>query len=87
MAGRRFDDKDPTNGGLVLTVLSKAEREALARQGEVPTVTLPPVNPERDIFKPVEKKKKLTEKELADKLLGNESPTIDATTGKVKEDL
>jgi OOP family OmpA-OmpF porin len=87
VAGRRFDDKDPTNGGLVLAVLSKAERDALKRKGVVPTFTAPPVKVERDIFKPLEKKKKLNEKELSDKLLGNEQPTIDASTGKVKTDL
>ena len=51
VSGRRFRGEDPTNGGLVITILSKAEREALAKKGEVPRYVPPKVIPERDIFK------------------------------------
>jgi outer membrane protein OmpA-like peptidoglycan-associated protein len=83
VAGRRFDDKDPANGGLVLTVLSKEEREAMKRKGTVPKYVPPPIKPEKDIFKPIEREK---EQDLADKLLGEGPKVIDAATGEVKTD-
>jgi hypothetical protein len=47
--------EDPTNGGLVLVILSKEEREALAKKGEVPKPPPPPpFHPEGPIFKPEE---------------------------------
>ena len=64
VGGYAFLGRDPTNGGLVLTVLSKAEREAMAKQGEVPKYKPPKVNPERDIFKPIDLPKPKTEDEL-----------------------
>ncbi|MEM9692558.1 MAG: OmpA family protein [Myxococcota bacterium] len=54
VAGQRFRGQDPTNGGLVLTVLSKEERDALERQGQVPTATIPPFVPEGHVIKPYE---------------------------------
>ena len=62
--GYAFLGRDPTNGGMVLTVLSKAEREALAEVGEVPVFKWPKVVPERDIFKPLVQEKPKTEEEL-----------------------
>jgi len=56
VGGRRFKGQDPTSGGLVLTVLSKEEREALKTVGEVPTYEPPPAKPIRDIFEPEKKK-------------------------------
>jgi len=52
VGGHRFRGQDPTAGGLVLVVLSKEEREAMKKQGEVPTFTPPPVKIEKDVFKP-----------------------------------
>jgi OOP family OmpA-OmpF porin len=54
VGGHRFRGKDPTNGGLVLVVLSKEERDAMKDKGEVPTFTPPPVVVEKDVFKPDE---------------------------------
>jgi hypothetical protein len=53
VGGQRFLGKEPTNGGLVLRVKSKAERDAEAAQGEVPTFEEPPFNPSGDILEPV----------------------------------
>ena len=53
VGGRRFLGKDPTNGGLVPRVKSKAEREAEAAVGEVPDVEEPPFKPTGDIIEPV----------------------------------
>jgi len=51
--GTAHRGQDPTNGGLVLLVLSKEEREAMAKQGEVPKLPPPPpFHPEGPIFKP-----------------------------------
>ncbi|MCA9623686.1 MAG: OmpA family protein, partial [Myxococcales bacterium] len=77
--GRRFLGKDPTNGGLVLTVLSKEEREALERKGEVPTFTPPPLKIERDVIKRIDVKK--FQEEQTKDLLREEPPVIDAATG------
>lgn len=52
VGGNRFRGEDPSAGGLVLTVLSKEEREALAKQGEVPSYEPPKVVPEKNVFKP-----------------------------------
>jgi outer membrane protein OmpA-like peptidoglycan-associated protein len=52
VAGNRFRGQEPTGGGLVLTVLSKEEREALEKQGEVPIYVPPKVVPEKNVFKP-----------------------------------
>ena len=56
VGGRRFKGQDPTSGGLVLTVLSKEERDALKNVGEVPTYDPPPAKPIRDVFEPEKKK-------------------------------
>ncbi|MBW2459623.1 MAG: OmpA family protein, partial [Deltaproteobacteria bacterium] len=56
VGGRRFKGQDPSGGGLVLTVLSKEEREALENVGEVPTYEPPPAKPIRDIFEPEKKR-------------------------------
>jgi len=85
IAGRRYEDKDPTNGGLVLTVLSKAEREALKNKGKVPTYTPPPLKLERDVFKPIAPKPKV-KGALFKKILGSDEKVIDAETGEVSED-
>jgi len=54
--GNRFRGKDPANGGLVLHVMSKAERDALAAKGTIPTAPPPvKVNPEGHIIKNVAK--------------------------------
>ncbi len=52
IAGRRFRGEEPTNGGLVLTVLSKDERHALEHKGTVPKAKPKPVVSEHDVFKP-----------------------------------
>ena len=52
VGGNRFREQEPTAGGMVLTVLSKEEREALEKQGEVPTYEPPPVVPEKNVIKP-----------------------------------
>ena len=78
--GRRWDDKDPTNGGLVLTVLSKEEREALKKKGEIPQYVPPPLKAERDIFKPVYQPRKT--KSVGDRIFGTDRPVIDAASGK-----
>jgi hypothetical protein len=52
VGGRRFKGQDPTNGGLVLTVLTKEEREEMKKVGEVPTYEPPPAKPIRDVFEP-----------------------------------
>ena len=52
VGGRRFKGQDPTGGGLVLTVLSKEERDAEKAVGEVPTYEPPPAKAIRDIFEP-----------------------------------
>jgi outer membrane protein OmpA-like peptidoglycan-associated protein len=53
VAGRRFRGEDPAGGGLVLIVLSKEEREAAKKQGEVPKDERPPFKPEGTIFKEI----------------------------------
>lgn len=80
--GRRFRGEDPTAGGLVLTVLSKEEREALKKKGEVPKVELPPVKPEKHIIKPIATKN--FQGEQAQDLLKEKPTTIDAATGDVE---
>jgi len=55
--GNRFQGEDPTNGGLVIYVKSKAEREAERKTAPPPKVTIPPVKVERDVIKAVEAKK------------------------------
>jgi outer membrane protein OmpA-like peptidoglycan-associated protein len=46
---------DPTNGGLVVLVLTKEERDEMAKQAEVPEPPPPaPFNPEGPVFKPEE---------------------------------
>jgi hypothetical protein len=55
--GNRFQGEDPTNGGLVLTVKSKAEREAERRKAPPPKLTVPPVKVELDVIKAIEAKK------------------------------
>jgi OOP family OmpA-OmpF porin len=51
VSGRRFRGEDPTNGGLVITILSKEEREAMKKKGEVPKYEPEPVVVEKDVFK------------------------------------
>ncbi len=53
--GNRFRGKDPTNGGLVLYVKSKAERDAEAKLGKVPEAPVEVVKVELDVIKPDEK--------------------------------
>ncbi|MBI4700690.1 MAG: OmpA family protein [Deltaproteobacteria bacterium] len=53
LAGLRFRGEDPTAGGLVLTIKSKAEREAEKRKGTVPTYVPPPFHPKGDGIEPV----------------------------------
>jgi OmpA-OmpF porin, OOP family len=55
VGGYRFRDEDPANGGLVLTVLSREERDELKKKAEVPVYVEPPVVPEKDIIKPVKR--------------------------------
>jgi hypothetical protein len=55
--GNRFQGEDPTNGGLVLYVKSKEEREAEKRKAPPPDTSLPAVKVELDIIKAVEDKK------------------------------
>lgn len=54
--GNRFQGEDPTNGGLVLYVKSKQEREAEKRKGPPPNFALPRVKAELDVIKAVEAK-------------------------------
>jgi outer membrane protein OmpA-like peptidoglycan-associated protein len=65
VSGNRFRGQDPANGGLVLTVLSKEEREAMARAAQVPVYKPPPFVPEGSIIKPYPPapKPKLSEEE------------------------
>ncbi len=88
VAGRRFDDKDPTNGGLVLTVLSKEEREKAKEKGKVPKYEPPPVKNERNIFKPVERQK--PQQKLEDRILTPDDDEggvlIDEKTGQPTQD-
>lgn len=65
VGGNRFRGQEPTAGGLVLTVLSKDEREALKRQGEVPTYEPPKVVPEKNVFKPYPPAERSTNDESA----------------------
>lgn len=53
VGGRRFLGKDPTNGGLVIRVKSKAERDAEAAVGEVPVAEEPPFNPTGNVIESV----------------------------------
>ncbi len=53
VGGRRFLGKDPTNGGLVVRVKSKAERDAEAAMGKVPVAEEPPFNPTGNVIEPV----------------------------------
>jgi OmpA-OmpF porin, OOP family len=80
--GRRFRGEDPTGGGLVLTVLSKAEREAMKRKGEVPKYTPPPLKIEKHIIKPIPVKD--FQGGQAKELLQKQAPTVDASTGAVE---
>lgn len=57
VSGNRFQGEDPTNGGVVLLVKSKAEREAESRKAPPPSTVIPPVKAERDVIKAVEDKK------------------------------
>jgi OmpA-OmpF porin, OOP family len=50
ISGYWFRGLEPSNGGLVLTVRSRAEREAAARRPKPPVYKSPPVTPERDIW-------------------------------------
>ncbi len=81
VGGRRFRGQDPTGGGLVLTVLSKAERDALERQGKIPVAKPPEHDPTRDVIHPYPSEEK-TEKERADELLGTEEKILNAATGQ-----
>lgn len=57
VGGRRFKGQDPSGGGLVLTVLSKEEREAMEQVAEAPPpYKPPPAKPIRDIFEPEKKR-------------------------------
>ena len=85
VSGRRFQDKDPANGGMVLTVLSKEEREAMKKKGTVPTYTPPPLKPEGDIIKPIEGVADKMNR-LRGKILADTPPTVDASSGEVKEE-
>jgi outer membrane protein OmpA-like peptidoglycan-associated protein len=58
VGGYRFRDEDPSNGGLVLTVLSREERDEMKKKAEVPVYVPPPVVAERDIIKPVKRPQK-----------------------------
>jgi len=53
VGGARFLGRDPTNGGLVLEVLSKEDRDRAKQVGKVPTYVEPPWQPQRDIIAPV----------------------------------
>jgi outer membrane protein OmpA-like peptidoglycan-associated protein len=81
VSGRRFRGEEPTNGGLVITVMSKAEREALAKKGEVTKVKPKPVVKERDVFKPYELEKPPINK---DDII--EDPDNDPASGGAKDD-
>lgn len=82
--GRRFRGEDPTAGGLVLTVLSKEEREAQKDKGKVPTVERPPpVKPEKHVIKPIGVRD--FDAEQTEDLLKDQPPTVDASTGEVDE--
>jgi len=81
--GRRFRGEDPTAGGLVLTVLSKEEREALKNKGEVPKVELPPVKPEKNVIKPIPTKN--FDQEQVQDVLKEKPKTINAATGDVED--
>ena len=59
IGGLRFRGKDPTNGGLVLEVQSKQERERAKQVAKVPEYVPPPFTPTRDIFEEDKEKKKL----------------------------
>lgn len=81
ISGRRFRGEEPTNGGLVITILSKEEREALAKKGEVPKAKPVPVVKERDVFKPYEGVKKPINK---DDII--EDPDNDPASGGAADD-
>lgn len=78
--GNRFRGLDPANGGLVLQVLSKEEREAMKRVGEVPKAPVIRVKREGNIFKDVAKPS------LKGKLLPPAGETDDAAKSKKDED-
>jgi len=81
VGGRRFRGQDPTGGGMVLTVLSKAERDALARQGEVPTAEPPEHENTRDVIHPYPTEDR-TEEQRADDILGSDEKVLNAATGE-----
>jgi outer membrane protein OmpA-like peptidoglycan-associated protein len=53
VGGTRFMGRDPTNGGLVIEILSKEDRERAKEVGKVPTYVEPPWTPTRDIIAPI----------------------------------
>lgn len=81
ISGRRFRGEDPTNGGLVITILSKEEREALKNKGEVPKAKPKPVVVEKDVFKPYPREKPPVN---LDDII--EDPDNDPASGGAKDD-
>lgn len=57
VSGTRFLGRDPANGGLVLEVLSKEDRDRETQVGKVPVVKEEPWTPTRDVIAPVERPK------------------------------
>jgi OOP family OmpA-OmpF porin len=53
VGGARFMGRDPTNGGLVIEILSKEDRDKAKEVGKVPTYVEPPWAPTRDIIAPI----------------------------------
>ncbi|MBI4952507.1 MAG: OmpA family protein [Myxococcales bacterium] len=52
--GAQYHGKDPTNGGLVIEILSKEDRERMKQAGKVPTAAdLPKVEIKGDVIEPV----------------------------------
>ena len=78
VSGQRFLGQDPTNGGLVLRIKSKAEREAEAEVGTVPTIEPPPFKPTGDIIEDV----KMPDRE---KLLADDAPSNDGPQGTLPD--
>lgn len=85
--GNRFQGDDPTNGGLVLYVKSKAEREAERTKAAPPADVIPKVKVELDVIKAAEPKK---ERDLLDEPEAPAAPPAsppkkdDGETGKGK---
>jgi OmpA-OmpF porin, OOP family len=53
VGGTRFLGRDPANGGMVIEILSKEDRDRAKQVGKVPVYVEPPWTPTRDIIAPI----------------------------------